>query len=56
MKTPTNLDTATKAELDKLAELALGRLFGIMSRPFQDGDHETYEACKAIITAAAERS
>ncbi len=38
----------------KLAELALGRIFGILSRPFQDGDVEEYERCRAIVLDAAE--
>lgn len=32
---------------------ALGRLFAIGSRPFQPGDHETYEACRSVVMAAA---
>lgn len=32
-----------------LAELALGRIFLLGSRPFQPGDTEEYERCRAII-------
>lgn len=33
----------------KLVELALGRIFLLMSRPFQEGDIEEYHRCRAII-------
>lgn len=32
-----------------LVELAIGRVLRIMSRPFQEGDVEDYERCRAII-------
>ena len=32
-----------------LVSLALGRIFRIMSRPFQPGDIEEYERCRAIV-------
>ena len=35
-------------EKDKI-RLALGRIFRIMSRPFQKGDIEDYENCRYII-------
>lgn len=35
-------------------QLALGRLFRIMSRPYQPGDIEQYERCRTIIMDAAE--
>lgn len=38
----------------RLMELALVRLFRICSRPFQDGDHEEYDRCRAIILDGAE--
>ena len=30
-------------------KLALGRLFRIMSRPYQPGDDDTYMICRSII-------
>jgi len=33
----------------QLVQLALGRVFRILSRPFQPGDVEEYERCRAII-------
>lgn len=33
----------------KLVELALGRIFRIMSRPFRPGDIEEYERCRRIV-------
>jgi len=36
------------------AQLALGRIFRILSRPFQDGDVEEYERCRAILLDAVE--
>jgi hypothetical protein len=35
-------------------ELALGRILRIANRPFQDGDFEEYERCRAICMDAAE--
>lgn len=29
--------------------MALGRLFSMMARPFQDGDLETYAACRLVV-------
>ena len=29
--------------------LAIGRIFRIMSRPYKDGDKEEYERCRKII-------
>ena len=29
--------------------LAIGRLFRIMSRPFREGDHEQYERCRSVV-------
>lgn len=36
-------------ERKALAQLALGRLFRIMSRPFQPGDHEQFEQIREIL-------
>lgn len=30
-------------------QLALGRMFGMMLRPFEPGDVEEYERCRAIV-------
>lgn len=38
----------TEAE-HKIAILALGRIFRLASRPYQEGDIEEYERCRAII-------
>lgn len=38
-----------------LAELALGRIFLLGSRPFQPGDIEEYERCRAIVLDAVGR-
>lgn len=54
----TNTNPARRArrtDLDKLAELALGRIFAMGSRPSQPGDLAEYERCRAIIIAAASR-
>jgi len=34
-------------------QMALGRIFRLMSRPFQDGDLEQYFAARAVVMAAA---
>ena len=36
-------------ETNALVRLAIGRLFRIMSRPYQDGDVAEYERCRGII-------
>ena len=36
----------------RLAERAWGRLYATMSRPYQDGDDATYEACRTAIYVA----
>jgi len=38
----------------RLKELALGRIFRIASRPYQEGDIEEYERCRAIIMSDME--
>jgi len=38
----------------RLAELAIGRILRMGSRPFREGDIEEYERCKAIVMDAAE--
>ena len=40
----------------KAKELAIGRLVGMMSRPFQEGDIQEYYRCRAIIMQDAEES
>lgn len=32
-----------------IAELAIGRIFRIMSRPYRDGDVEQYHRCRSIV-------
>lgn len=46
--------TMTVAEAQLLMEMALGRLFRIGSRPFQDGDDAEYEKCRAAAMEAYE--
>lgn len=45
---------ATDPEARTLAQLALGRIFRILSRPFQEGDIEEYERCRAIVLDASD--
>lgn len=47
-----NLDAASPAELQRLAELAIGRLLALGSRPSEPGDLDEYEECRRIILAA----
>ena len=35
-------------------QMALGRMFSLLSRPFQEGDAEQYEAARNVILNAAE--
>jgi hypothetical protein len=37
-----------------LVSLAIGRLFRIMSRPYQEGDDAEYQRCRGIILDHAE--
>lgn len=46
--------SASAEEKKSMVKLALGRLFLLGSRPFQKGDIEQYEACRAIILACSE--
>jgi hypothetical protein len=39
----------SRGERSKIIELALGRIFGMMQRPFMEGDFEEYECCRAIV-------
>jgi len=41
----------TPADIQALKCLALGRILRLGSRPFQEGDIEEYERCRAIIMA-----
>ena len=43
-----NLDTIDRLDLAQ-AELALGRILRLASRPEQPGDIEEYERCRSII-------
>ena len=39
----------TKTER-RFVKCAIGRLFSIMSRPYQPGDEEEYEKCRRVVT------
>lgn len=39
----------TQQETKQLVDLAIGRIFRIMSRPFKSGDLEEYERCRKIV-------
>lgn len=41
-------------EAHTIMPYALGRLFRIMSRPFKEGDIETFEDCRRAIMEAGE--
>lgn len=38
-----------KTERDLAIKMALGRMFSIMVRPFEPGDVEQYENCRAVV-------
>lgn len=44
----------TAAERSKVFEMAMGRIFLLGSRPFQKGDIEEYERCRAVIMDLAQ--
>lgn len=46
----------TSEERMKTFELAMGRILRLGSRPYQEGDIEEYERCRAIIMSLAEAS
>lgn len=39
---------------DQLMQLAIGRLFRLLSRPFEAGDYDQYEMCRSAVLDAAE--
>ena len=39
--------------MSDLTTLAIGRILRLMSRPYQPGDIEEYECCRAIILDAS---
>jgi hypothetical protein len=41
-------------ETTQIVHLAIGRIFRLGSRPFQEGDLEEYERCRAIIMDASD--
>ena len=41
-----------ETEARRVAELAIGRIFRMGSRPYQEGDLEEYERCRAIAFEA----
>jgi hypothetical protein len=48
------MDKKLRASAADPVALALGRLFAIMSRPYEPGDDDTYMACRAIVLDATE--
>jgi hypothetical protein len=44
----------TATERSKVFEAAMGRIFRLGSRPFQEGDIEEYERCRAVIMNLAQ--
>ena len=42
----------TPDEAQRLARLSMGRILRIMSRPFEDGDTEQYDAAKRAFWSA----
>jgi len=48
------ISRATIEEKKMLMNLSLGRIFKLMSRPFQKGDIQQYEEAKAIFIQCAE--
>lgn len=49
------IDVSSSVELRQVMELAIGRLFGMMMRPHQPGDLETYEELRALVYAISAR-
>jgi len=41
----------SEAERKCLVEMALGRLFSILARPYREGDEAEYNRCRSIIMA-----
>lgn len=48
------LDDSIDGEERVAVTLAIGRLFRILSRPYQLGDEEQYERCRAVVMAHVE--
>jgi hypothetical protein len=44
----------TQAAMPAEVQMALGRMFRLMSRPSQPGDMEQYEACRRVLLDASE--
>lgn len=53
-KLPARLRAAEPGEVRALAHLALGRIFGMLLRPYQPGDEATYHECRAIVLDASD--
>lgn len=47
------IEAASDEEKQRLAEMAIGRLFRMMMRPYREGDHRDYDAIKAVFEACA---
>lgn len=50
----TNVLSMSQEEASQAMNLAIGRLFRMMSRPFQEGDIACYYECERICKEAAE--
>lgn len=48
------MDIENKEEAEQLMNLAIGRIFRLGSRPFQEGDIELYEEAKRVCLHAGE--
>lgn len=48
------LDPSLDDEERQAVTLAIGRLFRILSRPYEPGDEEQYERCRAVVMAHVE--
>jgi len=48
------LDPSLDAEEHQAVTLAIGRLFRILSRPYEPGDEEQYERCRSVVMAHVE--
>jgi len=45
------MDETTSPESRQIVNMALGRLFSIMSRPFREGDIEQFERVRAVVVS-----
>ena len=47
------LDGSLDDEERTAVTMAIGRLFRVLSRPYEPGDEEQYERCRAVVMAHA---